>query len=222
MHFLKNLGIETARLIGHSLGGHITTRFTATYPDRVEQLVLLDGMGPPGIQDKVIPDQSQARLRQGIDTVSAITGDRRAIADLEMAKQRLKSNNPLISDELLDLVVSEGTEPHPDGGVRWRWESAVNMIWHSFSQAETEALIGLIDCPVLIVTGDRGLDYWVTMDARINNPSFYASEIERREKLFRHAKHVLIENAGHMLHYDQPLAVYAEVNRFFESEVAAT
>ena len=207
--------IPNARLVGHSLGGHIVSRFAATYPGKVEQLVLLDGMGPPGIQEGFVPSQTQMRLRQGVETVIAITGNRRAIPSIEEASARLKRNNPLISDDLLKLVVVEGTEPHPDGGVRWRWESAVNMIWDTFSSAETEALVALIPCPVLIVTGDRGLDYWVAMREELDNKDFYEEELVRREQLFQNGRHIVIDNAGHMLHYDQAAAVYAAVDEFF-------
>ncbi|MFN3236310.1 MAG: alpha/beta fold hydrolase [Pseudomonadales bacterium] len=210
-----HFAFEHARLIGHSLGGHIAMRFAATYPERVSQLVLLDGMGPPGNPDGVSVIDVQARLKEGIQTVLAITGQRRAISNAAEAKARLQKNNPLMSEALAELIVSEGVEPHPDGGVMWRWESAVNMIWQTFSHHETEALIPLIESPVLILTGDRGLDYWVAMRPQQSDESFYEAELLRREALFNSGRHVVIENAGHMLHYDQPLAVYNEVAGFF-------
>jgi pimeloyl-ACP methyl ester carboxylesterase len=207
--------LSSARLMGHSLGGHIAMRFAATYPERVSQLVLLDGMGPPGNPDGRSVSDVQTRLKEGVETVLAITGQRRAIPNGAEAIARLQKNNPLMSDSLAELIVSEGVEPHPDGGVMWRWESAVNMIWQTFSHEETEALIPLIESPVLILTGDRGLDYWVAMRPQLNDVSFYESELQRREALFSRGRHVVIENAGHMLHYDQPLAVYDEVAGFF-------
>lgn len=210
-----HMELEQTRLIGHSLGGHIAIRFTATYPSMVSQLVLLDGMGPPGAPGGNEPAEIQARLRFHIDTVEAISGVRKAMVDQEDAKLRLRRNNPSISDSLLELVVREGVEDHPEGGVRWRWESAANMIWSTFSHSETEELICLIDCPTLIVTGERGLDYWTEMRPELDDQAFYESELRRREKLFNNGRHVVIPDAGHMLHYDQPKAVYSEIDRFF-------
>ena len=43
---LDHLGIAKAVVVGHSMGGFVTTRFAQRHPDRVEGLVLLDG-GPP-------------------------------------------------------------------------------------------------------------------------------------------------------------------------------
>ena len=41
------LGIETAHVAGHSLGGAVAWTFAATRPDRVSQLVLVDSAGYP-------------------------------------------------------------------------------------------------------------------------------------------------------------------------------
>ncbi len=43
--FLRNLGIERAALIGHSLGGWIAATYALTFPHRVDKLVLLDAAG---------------------------------------------------------------------------------------------------------------------------------------------------------------------------------
>jgi len=47
--FCKQLGIERATLVGSSMGGWIAAMFTASFPDRVDKLVLLDAAGyaPP-------------------------------------------------------------------------------------------------------------------------------------------------------------------------------
>ena len=47
--FCKQLGIERASLVGNSMGGWIAAAFTAAFPDRVDNLVLVDAAGyaPP-------------------------------------------------------------------------------------------------------------------------------------------------------------------------------
>jgi pimeloyl-ACP methyl ester carboxylesterase len=206
--------IEQAILVGHSLGGHIALRFAATFPELVSRLVLLDGLGPPG--KPTTSATLSARFREGVETVLNITGERRQIPDITDAIQRLKQNNPRISESLARLVVEEGTEPHPDGGVRWRWESAVNMIWHTFSQAESESLMPSVGCPVLIVTGEHSLDYWAAMRAELGDPTHYQQELVRRTGLFADARHVTVAGAGHMLHYDQPEALSKELLLFID------
>ncbi len=198
----NHLKIERATVVGHSLGGHIVLRFAASFPDLVSKLVLLDGLGPPGQQTD--PLQLVERFREGVELVMGITGERRQISDIADAVTRLRRNNPKMSAALAQMVVEQGTEPHPDGGIRWRWESAVNMIWHTFSQSESEDLFALIKCPVLVVTGEHSLRYWTDMRPQLNDPVFYSEELARRVSLFGDAQQVTIAGAGHMLHYDQP------------------
>ncbi|CRK13529.1 hypothetical protein BN1723_010074, partial [Verticillium longisporum] len=44
-NLLDALGIKSVTLIGHSLGGMLSTRFTLLYPDRVDRLVLVNAIG---------------------------------------------------------------------------------------------------------------------------------------------------------------------------------
>ena len=46
-HFLDKKGIEKCIIGGNSLGGHIAWQFTATHPDRVKKLILIDAAGYP-------------------------------------------------------------------------------------------------------------------------------------------------------------------------------
>jgi pimeloyl-ACP methyl ester carboxylesterase len=43
--FMTALGINSATLIGNSMGGAVSLEFTRLYPDRVDKLVLVDSMG---------------------------------------------------------------------------------------------------------------------------------------------------------------------------------
>jgi pimeloyl-ACP methyl ester carboxylesterase len=43
--FMSAMNIDTATLIGNSMGGGVALQFTRLYPDRVDKLVLVDSMG---------------------------------------------------------------------------------------------------------------------------------------------------------------------------------
>lgn len=43
--FFNKLGIEKANLVGHSFGGRVSILFSATYPEKVEKIVLTDSAG---------------------------------------------------------------------------------------------------------------------------------------------------------------------------------
>jgi pimeloyl-ACP methyl ester carboxylesterase len=67
---------------------------------------------------------------------------------------------------------------------------------------------------VLVVTGDRGMDYWKDMMPLEGKDAYYNQELDRRTALFPRGERVVIADAGHMLHYDQPRAVGEAVLAF--------
>ena len=211
---VKSRSIKTPTLVGHSLGGHIACKYAAIYSDQVSKLVLLDGMGPPGNHEDSTADELITRLKVGVDTVLDKFKGKRMVDD-EEALLRLSRNNPLLDGESAQLIVEHGLETHPEGGVRWRWDPAVQMVWHTFSNIEAERLWALVKCPVLIVTGENSLEYWASMGGKYTEmQTFYASELERRRLVFNNAQHKVIAGAGHMLHYDQPHQVNQTVSEF--------
>jgi pimeloyl-ACP methyl ester carboxylesterase len=197
--------IQTPVLIGHSLGGHIVGRYCMAYPDEVAKLVLLDGMGPP--LDPNIPEdhQKQRVWRAQVEAALGISAVQRAMVDHDDALQRLLRNNPRLKLGLARQIIDEGVEAHTAGGIRWRWDPAMTLVWQTFTMTESEQQMHWFSCPVLVVTGDEALNYWVNagLVPQANN-SLYQSELLRRLALFVNAQHVVIEQAGHMLHYDQP------------------
>lgn len=202
--------IQNPIIVGHSLGGHIASRYVASYPDEVQALVLLDGMGPPSMDVPMTAANIRGRWLGGLTEVVNQFNWLKPMLDEAEALKRLCRNNPGLDIEMAKQLVAEGVRPHPDGGVRWKWDPTINMVWQTFSQEESEMLIQFISCPTLIVTGDDGLAYWTNgrFDREISK-DWYESELKRREQLFVNAQSAVLNNAGHMLHYDQP----AELSR---------
>jgi pimeloyl-ACP methyl ester carboxylesterase len=73
----------------------------------------------------------------------------------------------------------------------------------------------LIECPVLLVTGDNALGFWHGIKLGVSfDADGYKQEQARRRDLFLRAKWQVIPGAGHMLHYDQPGAVQRALEGF--------
>ncbi len=212
---VQHCELKTPVVIGHSLGGHIAARYTAIFHEDVSRLVLLDGMGPPNSSDQHDREQMKARLKFGIHAVSNLTSEGRQMKDEGEALMRLRKNNPKLSMELAQLIIEHGVTTHSQGGVSWSFDPAVQMVWHTFSHEETEELWSWIECPVLIVTGEHGLDYWSNMRETLKNEQeFYELTLKKRQQLFKDAQHRVIKDAGHMLHYDQPEPLNALLREF--------
>jgi len=201
---VEHCKLQRPVIVAHSLGGHIASRYCALFGE-VDKLVLLDGMGPPAIDDGGDNKLAKSRLRQAVLSVSKLSRGGRQMRNSDEALNRLRSNNSQLSLELAQTIVDHGLQPHPEGGVSWRFDAAVQMIWNTFSFDESETIWSWIECPTLIVTGDRALAYWANMRESLRGQEvFYQQTLSRRQQLFDDAKHLIIADAGHMLHYDQP------------------
>ncbi len=205
-------------LIGHSLGGHIVSKFAAFYPAEVDRLVLIDGMGPPQKGKKQTEEDRLEHWRTHINTALSMNIERRAMRNKEDALQRLLRNNPKLGHESARFIVEHGIEEHPDGGICWKWDPRVNMVWSTFSHEESEELYSRINCPVLIITGENSMDYWTQNRPELSGmQTLHDIEIERRRQLFKNAEHEVIKGAGHMIHYDEPDSLNRVIQDFLAS-----
>lgn len=205
---IQEKGLDRPILVAHSLGGHIASKYAAIYPEEVRALVLIDGMGPPRVVDESSRGTySIGRWREHIESALQISSDRRVMADAEEAFQRLSRNNPKLSPETARMIVEHGVEPVA-GGVSWKWDPAVSMVWSTFDHFESEDMWREIECPVQIVTGSDSMQYWTGVRFGLEpDNELHDRETERRRRLFRDARHTSIGGAGHMIHYDQPDAL---------------
>ena len=218
MHFMADLRallqhfeLEKPVLVGHSLGGHVCWILSAMYPDVPHRLVLVDGLGPPNLPESFPLSLIQQRWRDQVDSLlGAAATQRRSMADVAEARERLCRNNPRLDPEWAKTLVAEGVEPDGHGGVRWRWDPNAGMVFSTFPGQSAEVLYPLIQCPVQIITGELGIEYWAQQrpDLLERRAQFDAAN-EARRQLFCDARHAIIAQAGHMLNYDQP----AELNR---------
>ena len=212
------LDVHQPHFVVHSLGGHIAVRYAAIYPDEISSLAILDGMGPPLFPGAYSAPALAAGLRMGVDGALRPQRSARQMTDREEALTRFTANYPALAPECAALIVDNGIEVHPQGGVRWRFDTAIDLIFHTYSDHEAEVMAGLIRCPVLLLGGDRALDFWHGIGlARGMDEAAFEADQERRRELFADARRAVVEGAAHMLHYDQPAAVRRLLGEFLRA-----
>jgi pimeloyl-ACP methyl ester carboxylesterase len=212
------LDVHQPHFVVHSLGGHIAVRYAAIYPDEISSLAILDGMGPPLFPGAYSAPALAAGLRMGVDGALRPQRSARQMTDREEALTRFTANYPALAPECAALIVDNGIEVHPQGGVRWRFDTAIDLIFHTYSDHEAEVMAGLIRCPVLLLGGDRALDFWHGIGlARDMDEAAFEADQERRRELFADARRAVVEGAAHMLHYDQPAAVRRLLGEFLRA-----
>lgn len=221
-HFMADLrsliiskSIQKPLFIGHSLGGQIISQYVALYPQGVGGIVLIDGMGPPRMEGENTREGRLQMAKRNIEMMLQMKYERRQMTDTDDAYRRLLKSNARLDAETARYLADLGTEPHPEGGVQWKWVPDANQVWSSVVHEQSEERWSWIECPVLLLTGDRAMEYWLQRrDELVGEDNLHDREIERRRRIFQNARHVTIADAGHMIHYDQADALNREIRKF--------
>ena len=204
----EQLSLKSFDLVGHSLGGHIATRYAAYFDEQVRRLVVIDGFGPPRSPAADDPGQMAASGRSEVEHRLAPDHQSKPMATVQEAADRLAKSNPKLDRGEALRLAEYGTQA-VDGGVKWAFDVKAQQIWSSFSHRDSEMLLRAIRCRTLVVTGSNGLDYWLGMHPELRDQhALYERELQRRVELVPRGEHLAVEGAGHMVHYDQPEVLF--------------
>ena len=180
-------------VVGHSMGGGVASYWAGSRPDRVHGLALLEGLGPP--------DQSSVEL--GPRTAMWVDAWRNArvafkpIATQELAAQRLRKHDPLLSEELALRLAVFGTTA-VEGGFVWKHDPLhLTMGPYPFRRDAASTYWKRITCPVLVVDGAR---------STLNLP---VAERAERRALFPNVRYEILAESGHMMARHQPAELAA-------------
>lgn len=152
---LESLGLERATLLAHSLGAGVACLTAAALPERVDRLILLDGLGAVTTPAEKAP----AQLRKGL------LGQRRPVSppprypDGESAvAARVAGGATPIDAETARPLVARNLLVEADGHVRLRTDGRLLRASPvRLSPEQTLAMLAAIRCPVLLVEGETGI-----------------------------------------------------------------
>lgn len=148
------LGWKRFTLLGHSLGAAVASFTAAAMPERIEQLLLLEGLGPVSGNPVNEPERLRRYLRQHGSQDKRRT---RRYPSLEEAATRRASNSDLTSGMALHLT-RRGTVEHDDGGVCWRHDPRLTFSSpHYYDEAQVLAVLNAIEVPTLLVMAEQGI-----------------------------------------------------------------
>ena len=199
---------QAVDLVGHSMGGNVAMLYAGARPARIRRLVNLEGFGLAATQ----PGDAPARYAQWLDEMQALARgelDLKHYDSLDGVSQRLrKTNRRLDADKALWLA-QHWAAPDADG----RWHilgDAAHKVTnpHLFRVDEVLALYAAITAPTLAVeASDDSLAQW-------NKGRYTLAEYHARLAHVRDCRTARVDDAGHMLHHDQPRAVAQLIERF--------
>ena len=189
-------------LVGHSMGGGISTLFSGTWPEDVHRLVLLEGLGPP----KEDLDDGPKRIRRWIEELRAVHEGYKPVKSfptLEEGAERLRAKDPFLGEERSRDLVRWLVRQREDGAFEWLHDPVHRTrtplvyrpeVWAPFLRA--------ITCPVLTISAERSWYRWPDLP-------------DRRAQLQDH-RHLHVDESSHMLHHDVPEVLAAAIAEFLE------
>jgi len=196
---VQALGLTRFALIGHSMGGTISFLYAGTFPRRVTDLVLIEGIGPPGMNYSDAP----IRTEQWITDVRE-RGRRhfREYSRVEAGAAQLQQTNPRLNGDLSLDLARTGMRQNDKGKWVWKFDPLHRTVApQPFYTAQALEFLRRIGCPVLIVEGKE------------SRQSRRPDKQERYDAIADHQR-IVIEGAGHMVHQDKPEALAAAVKHF--------
>lgn len=200
-HAVRSLALDRFYLVGHSLGAGVAILYAAAYPDVVEKLILIDGVGP--LTES--PDKAIDRVRHSIDAGLIHAMETRSNSKLYKTWQHLieaRTKASPLSLHSAELLVRRSAKEQ-SGGIKLRSDRRLRHPSPLYFTEETVMhFIKGIKCPTLALLAEEGAV------VRRNQTRNRLSAFENLE--------VLECKGGHHAHMDEPERIAKAIDKFIK------
>jgi pimeloyl-ACP methyl ester carboxylesterase len=185
-------------LVGHSMGGNVAMLYAGARPQRVRRLVNLEGFGMAATR----PSDAPRRYAKWMDELKAFHRGELGLKPYESAAgvaERLMKTNQRLGHDKAEWLATHWARPDPEGQWRILGDPAHKIINAQLYRVdETLELYKKITAPTLSVeTRHDSLTQWW-------KGKFTLAEYHERLRSVPDVKTAVVDDAGHMLHHDQP------------------
>lgn len=199
---------QPVNLVGHSMGGNVVMLYGGVRPERIRRLVNLEGFGMPA----TIPAQAPGRFASWMDELKKLHAgemDLKAYDSPDGVARRLMKTNPRLGQDKADWLARHWAAQNSEGKWAIQGDAA-----HKISNAQlyrVEEVLEIykrLSMPVLAVeASDNSLDLWW-------RGKFTLAQYHERLQVVPNVEIAHIDDAGHMMHHDQPEVLAALIERF--------
>ena len=190
---LDHLGWKQCQLLGHSLGAVIALLAAASMPERIQQLLLIDGLLPLTTPSAQVVEQ----LRQGLQQAKRRPSTSRGYSSWEQAvQQRMNAHYP-VTAEAAERLLQRNLQQVDQ---RWAWRTDPRTRWPSLLRLTPEqasAVLHAVECPIQVVFAEQGFAPKMRQ-AGLNAPQL----------------HITYLDGGHHLHLDTEAGAQAVAHIF--------
>ena len=190
-------------LVGHSLGGNVVMYYAGIRPERIRRLVNLEGFGGPATR----PDQAPKRYAKWMDDLKKLQRGElalRAYDEVAGVARRLSRTNPRLARDRAGQDKAQWLASHwarENGSGKWEilGDPAHKIV--SAQLIRVDEMLEIYKCitmPLLAVeASDESLTGWW-------KGKFTLDDYHERLKAVPDCRIAVVQDAGHMLHHDQP------------------
>ncbi len=194
-HYVADQPVD---LVGHSMGGNVAMMYAGVRPERIRKLINLEGFGMPETR----PSQAPGRFAKWMDELKSLHKGEMALKPYKEADgvaRRLMRTNPRLSQDKADWLARHWASPDEQG----QWNilgDAAHKVTNAqlYRLDETLEILKRISAPTLAVeASDDSLAKWW-------EGKYTLAQYHERLKSVPQVRTAVIQDAGHMLHHDQP------------------
>jgi pimeloyl-ACP methyl ester carboxylesterase len=204
---------QVVNLVGHSMGGNVVMQYAGVRPERIRRLVNLEGFGMPQTR----PAQAPGRYAKWLDQLKSLHQGELALRPYDsvdgVARRLMKTNPRLARDDAgrhkAEWLAPQWARQNAAGQWEIMGDAAHKIINANLYQVEeVQAIFARITAPTLCVEAtDNSLDFW-------HKGKYTLAEYRERIKAVPNLQTAKIDDAGHMLHHDQPEALARLIEGF--------
>ncbi|MEN8615601.1 alpha/beta fold hydrolase [Shewanella baltica] len=196
---LTALPQKPVAMVGHSLGGIIASAYTATFPEKVNKLVLIEALSPLSES----PTQAKARLRKSFyqheKYLTQKHGQAKIYDSIETAVWA-RAHLTGLAEPWCRLLLERNMQPEGEG-IGWRSDPRLRLDSpQRLTFAQVDALMQDINIETLLVCGKQGFSQLQTA-------------IPKARTWFKHLSEHIIEG-DHHVHMDNAEGVARLIREF--------
>jgi pimeloyl-ACP methyl ester carboxylesterase len=206
-HYAPN---QPVNLVGHSMGGNVAMLYAGVRPERIRRLINLEGFGMPA----TVPAMAPGRYAKWMDELKKFHANAVSLQSYDSADsvaRRLMKTNPRLASDKAAWLARQWARESSSGTWEIQGHAAHKLSTPLLYRVEEVlAIYQRITAPVLAVeASDSGPDQWW-------KGAYTLAQYHERLQSVPNAQIARIQNAGHMLHHDQPEALAALMEGFLE------
>lgn len=192
---------EPVRLLGHSMGGNIASLYAGVYPEKVSELINIEGFGLA----ETDPATTPAHYRRWINSLQTAGSGFASYSDPTELVPRIKKRSPAMADDRALFVAEQWLKPNAEGAYDLRTDAAhrkPNPI--RYRRDEAMACWAAITARVALIRGEHE-----TLPGILDGLTGMRAQLSQTE-----VHDFAVAGAGHMVHFEQAEALARVIEEF--------